>query len=233
MNQTPFQVPFITRLNRLWARPLFRGVFHLLSQVSIHGKENIPTEDAYIAAINHISIIDPPFITAFWPKALEPVGAVEVWSKPGQGILAALYGGIKVHRGEYDRQLIEEMLAALDAGLALLIAPEGGRTHAPGLRRGKPGIAYIVNKAHIPVIPVGMVGTTDDFLNKALHGKRPRLEMYIGKPVYLPPVTAKGAEKRLALQRNADRIMLAIAELLPPEYRGVYANPDLDTLATA
>lgn len=138
-----------------------------------------------------------------------------------------------MHRGEYDRQLIDKMLAALEAGLALLIAPEGGRTHAPGLQRGKPGIAYIVDKTHIPVIPVGMVGTTDDFLSKALHARRPKLDMHIGKPVHLPPVTGKGVEKHLSLQRNVDRIMLAIAELLPPEYRGVYAIPDLDVLEAA
>jgi 1-acyl-sn-glycerol-3-phosphate acyltransferase len=65
--QAPYQVPFITRLNRLWARPLLRGVFHLLSQVSIHGKENIPAKGPYIAAINHLSIFDPPFIGSFWP----------------------------------------------------------------------------------------------------------------------------------------------------------------------
>jgi 1-acyl-sn-glycerol-3-phosphate acyltransferase len=230
MEKIPYSIPSINRLNRLWIRPLFRGVFHLISQVRITGKENIPTQGPYIAAINHLSLFEPPFIVAFWPKALEPVGAVEIWSKPGQGVLVKLYGGIQVHRGEYDRQLIDKMLAALGAGYALLIAPEGGRSHAPGLRRGKPGVAFIVNKTNIPVIPVGIVGSTDDFLDKALHAKRPRLEMHIGKPLHLPPVTGKGLEKHASLQRNVDQIMLAIAELIPPEYRGVYANLDLDAL---
>jgi hypothetical protein len=66
---------------------------------------------------------------------------------------------------------------------------------------------------NIPVIPVGIVGSTDDYLNKALHAKRPGLEMHIGKPLLLPPITEKGAEKHLSLQRNTDQIMLAIAEL--------------------
>lgn len=207
-------------------RPLFRGVFHLISQVRITGKENIPTNEAYIAAINHLSLFEPPFMIAFWPKALEAVGAVEIWSKPGQGILARMYGGIQVRRGEVDRQVIEKALAALETGRALLIAPEGGRSHAPGLQRAKPGLAYIVSKTKVPVVPVGIVGSTDDFLDQALHGKRPKLEMHIGKPLQLPSVTSKGTDKHAALQRNVDQIMLAIAELLPPEYRGVYANLD-------
>jgi 1-acyl-sn-glycerol-3-phosphate acyltransferase len=230
MDEKSYTVPKITQFNRLWLRPAFRGLFHLLSQVQIDGKEHVPVKGPYLVAINHLSIVEPPFIVAFWPYALEPVGAIEVWSKPGQGLLAKLYGGIPVHRGDYDRELIEKMCAALQAGHPMLIAPEGGRSHAPGLRRGKPGVAYIVNKMNIPVIPVGIVGSTDDYLSKALHAKRPRLEMHIGKPLLLPAITGKGAEKRLALQRNTDQIMLAIAELLPPEYRGVYANPDLDAL---
>jgi hypothetical protein len=35
-------------------------------------------------------------------------------------------------------------------------------------------------------------------------------------------VEGKGAARREALQANADQIMQAIADLMPPEYRGVY-----------
>jgi 1-acyl-sn-glycerol-3-phosphate acyltransferase len=233
MEKNPYNIPFMIRFNRMWMRPFFRGVFYLISQVHITGKENIPKQGPYIAAINHLSLFEPPFMIAFWPKALEAVGAVEIWSKPGQGILARLYGGIQVRRGEFDRQVIERTLTALEAGKPLLIAPEGGRSHAPGLQRAKPGLAYIVSKTNVPVIPVGIVGSTDDFLEKALHAKRPRLEMRIGKPLQLPPVNSKGAEKRAMLQRNVDQIMLAIAELLPKEYRGVYSSLNINAIKPA
>lgn len=233
MRTKRYTLPLFTRLNRLWMRPIFRGIFHLLSQVQIIGKENIPPQGAYIVAINHLSIFDPPFVAAFWSTPLEALGAIEIWSKPGQSALVRLYGVIQVRRGEYDRQSLKQMLAALEAGRPLMIAPEGGRSHTPGLRRGRPGVAYIVHQTGLPVIPVGVVGSTDDFLAKALRAKRPRLEMRIGKPLHLPPITEKGAQKHTSLQRNADRIMLAIAELLPPEYRGVYANQNSDTLERA
>lgn len=205
-------------------RPVFRSLFHILGRVKIDGKENIPTSTNYIVTINHISIFEPPFIIAFWPAALEAVGAVEIWSKPGQALLARLYGGIQAHRGEYDRDLIERTLAALQAGHHLLIAPEGGRSHMPGLRRGLPGVAYIVDKTRLPVVPVGIVGSTDDFFDNAIRGGRPTIEMHIGKPFLLPPVTGRGAERRAMLQQNVDQVMEKIAELLPPDYRGVYAS---------
>jgi 1-acyl-sn-glycerol-3-phosphate acyltransferase len=90
------------------------------------------------------------------------------------------------------------------------------------MRRAYPGVAYIVEKTGAPVVPVGLVGTTDDFWQRAKRGERPRLEMRIGKPFKLPPVTGKGAARRKSRQRNADLVMQHIANLLPEDYRGVY-----------
>jgi len=220
----PYKVPFGVRLFRAVMRPLFRGLFHLLARVRITGRENVPKDGAYLIAMNHVSLYEPPFLLAFWPVAPEAVGAVDIWSRPGQSTLARLYGGIPVHRGEYDRQLINTMLAALKSGRPLAIAPEGGRSHSPGMRRALPGVAYAIDQAGVQVVPVGIVGTSDDFMQRALHGQRTTLEIRIGRPVHLPPVQGKGEERRLARQRNADLIMIHIAALLPVEYHGVYVN---------
>jgi 1-acyl-sn-glycerol-3-phosphate acyltransferase len=223
--QDEYQVPFRIRLFRFFMRPVFRLVFRVLSQVRITGRENILSQGAYLIAINHISLFEPPLILAFWPIPPEAVGAVDIWDRRGQSTLARLYGGIPVHRGEYDRDLLERMLAALNAGKPLLIAPEGGRSHSPGMRRALPGVAYVMDKAQVPVVPVGITGTSDDFLKRALQGKRPRIEIRIGPPIILPPIHGKGEERRAARQENVDLIMKKIAALLPEEYHGVYAEP--------
>jgi 1-acyl-sn-glycerol-3-phosphate acyltransferase len=92
------------------------------------------------------------------------------------------------------------------------------------MREAKQGIAFILEMAQVPVVPVGVVGTTDDFAEKAFSFKRPKIEMHIGKPFHLPPIEGKGAERREARQRNTDLVMGHIAALLPEEYRGVYAD---------
>jgi len=221
----PYSVPIINRLARRVFRPIFRLVFHLLSDVKITGRENVPKSGSYLITINHISFFEPPFILAFWPTPPEGAGAIEIWNRPGQAILVRLYHGIPVHRGEFDRQLLDTMIAVLKSGRPLLLAPEGGRTHNLGMRKALPGVAYIVDKTGVPVVPVGIVGATDDFLDRALRFKRPRLEMRIGQPFNLPSVEGKGATRRQALQANADQIMQAIAALMPPEYHGVYQAP--------
>jgi 1-acyl-sn-glycerol-3-phosphate acyltransferase len=213
---------------RKWlARPLLRlvlsTVFHILAPIKVTGKKNVPRGRAYIVAINHVSLFEAPFVGVTWPEQMEALGASDVWERPGQNILARMWGGIPVHRGEYDRAAMEGVLSALRMGYPLLMAPEGGRSHKPGMRVAMPGIAYIVEQAGVPVLPVGIVGTTDDFFSKALKGKRPQLEMHIGKPLQLPPLEGRGEARHASRQRNADLVMQHIAGLLPEEYRGVYA----------
>jgi 1-acyl-sn-glycerol-3-phosphate acyltransferase len=222
----PYRVPWPNRLARIVMRPIFRGLFHLLGRVRITGRENVPKSGAYLIAMNHISIYDPPFVVAFWPTTPEVAGAVEVWSKPGQSTLVHLYHGIPIHRGEYDRNVFERILAVLQAGHPLVIAPEGGRSHVPGMRKAYAGIAYVVGMAKVPVIPAGVVGTTDDFFQRALRGERPVIEMHIGCPIWLPPIQGKGEQRRKSRQDNVDQVMFQIASLMPPEYRGVYAQQE-------
>jgi len=224
MTTSAYTIPPHTRALRTILRPIFRGVFHILSNVKITGRENVPKSGAYLIAINHVSLYEAPFILAFWPIAPEAAGAVDIWSRPGQSLLARLYGGIPVHRGEYDRSLLETMLNVIKSGYPLLIAPEGGRSHKPGMRRALPGAAYVVEQAQVPVVPVGIMGSTDDFLERALHGERPKIEMKIGRQFRLPCIKNKGEARRVARQRNADLIMYQIASQLALEYRGVYGD---------
>lgn len=219
-----YRVPLRYRISRPILRAVFRGLFRILGRVKIEGRENVPLGRPYVAAINHISLFDPPFAAAFWPEALEIIGASDVFDRPGQGQLLRLYGVTPVHRGEYDRALLEWVTRVLKSGRPLLIAPEGGRSHVTALRRAMPGIGYMVEATHVPVIPVGLVGTTDDFWQRARRGERPNLEMRIGKPIILPPIEERGAARHEARQRNADLVMQYVAGLLPEEYRGVYAE---------
>jgi 1-acyl-sn-glycerol-3-phosphate acyltransferase len=222
MSET-YSVPLRYRISRPAIKAIFRLIFHVLGRVKVIGKENIPYGKPYVVAMNHISIFDPPLIGAFWPEHLEIVGASDVFEKPGQGEVLKIYGVIPVHRGEYDRALMQRVITAIKSGYPLLIAPEGGRSHVTAMQRALPGVAYIIEKTGVPVVPAGLVGTTDDFWQRAKRGERPHLELRIGKPFDLPPITEKGTARREARQRNADLVMGYIAGLLPEDYRGVYA----------
>jgi len=105
-----------------------------------------------------------------------------------------------------------------------MISPEGTRSHTPGLARGRPGIAYIVDKTGLPVIPVAVVGNTLGFLHEGIKGKRPIIQMIVGDMIHLPPLTGRGKKRREMRQQNTDIIMARLAELLPESYQGVYTE---------
>ena len=219
-----YQVPLRFKIIRPIIKRLFRGIFRMLGRVKIIGKENIPYGQPYVVAMNHVSIFDPPFAAAFWPEHLEIIGAEDVFAKPGQGQLLKIYGVIPVHRGDYDRVLLSRIIRIIRSGFPMLIAPEGGRSHVTAMRRAKPGVAYIIEKTGVPVLPVGLIGTTEDYWQRSRRGEKPLLEMRIGRPIHLPEITARGTERHAARQRNADLVMSYLAGLLPEEYRGVYAE---------
>jgi 1-acyl-sn-glycerol-3-phosphate acyltransferase len=219
-----YHVPFRFRVSRPILKTVFRGVFRLLGRVKISGQEHIPYGKPYVVAMNHVSIFDPPLAGAFWPEQLEIIGASDVFEKPGQGQILRLYGVIPVHRGEYDRALFNRIISVIKAGYPLLIAPEGGRSHVPAMRRAMPGISYIIEQTGVPVVPAAIIGTTEDFWQRARRGEKPALEIRIGRPITLPQITAKGTEKHEARQKNADLVMSYLAGLLPEEYRGEYAR---------
>ena len=219
-----YRIPLRYKISRPILKAVFRLLFRILGRVTITGRENIPHGRPCLIAMNHVSIFDPPLAGSFWPGMLEIIGAIDVFDKPFQGQILRAYGVIPVHRGDYDRPLLTRLVRILEAGYPILISPEGSRSHLPGLKQARQGVAYLVEKTGVPVVPVALVGTTEDFWQRAKRGERPALEIRIGKPILLPEITSKGTERHAARQHNADLVMRYIAGLLPVEYRGVYAE---------
>ncbi len=220
-----YRVSVINRFFRSAFKPIFKGLFYLLADIKITGQENVPLGKPYIAAMNHVSSFDPPFLLTVWPEMIELIGASDVWKRAsfGQNLLVRMYGGTPVNRGTYDRQALDSVVKIIQSGYPLLIAPEGGRTHVLAMRQAKPGIAFIAEMTNALIVPVGIMGTTDDFFQRAIRGQRPKLEMHIGKPFHLPAVEGKGEDKREGRQKNADLVMANIGRLMPVEYHGYYA----------
>ena len=219
-----YRVPLRYQISRPILKAVFRLLFRTLGHVTITGKENIPHRRPCVVAMNHVSIFDPPLAGAFWPGPLEIIGAIDVFEKPFQGQILRAYGVIPVHRGDYDRPLLTRMIRIIEAGYPILISPEGARSRVPGMLRAKQGVAYLVEKTGVPVVPVALVGTTEDFWQRAKRGEKPPAEIRIGKPILLPEITVKGTQRHDARQYNADLVMRHLAGLLPLEYRGVYAE---------
>lgn len=222
MGTTSFSQPRSVRLFRSAAIPAARLIFRLGCRVIVKGMENVPLLGPYIVAMNHLAVYDPPLLITFWPHPPEALGAADMLEKFFVGHLMRAYGTIPVHRGEFDRLLIDKALAVLRSNRPVLIAPEGGRTRKPGMRQAKPGVAYLALKAEAPIVPAAVTGT--ELLMPSWQSlRRPRLTLTVGRPFRLPADPIDRAERHERLAELTALIMRRIAEMLPPEYRGRYA----------
>jgi 1-acyl-sn-glycerol-3-phosphate acyltransferase len=123
-----------------------------------------------------------------------------------------------VRRGEADRQAIKQAEEVLKAGQVLVIFPEGTRSRTRQMKAGLPGVALIALRSEAPIVPVGIYGS-ERFKLWHIWPFRTPITLTYGNPFKL---TREGRRGHGDLQGQLDVIMRHIAELLPPQYRGIY-----------
>ena len=211
---------------RRFVRFLFCSVFHLLffllSRVNVQGKENIPSHGGYIAAANHLSVIEVPLVYCLLGRD-DASGLVAKKHQKNTFFRWMVNGinGIWLNREEIDTRALRAARDHLKGGGVLGIAPEGTRSQTGALIKGKTGVAFLADQAGVPILPVGVSGTWQ-ITKKILKLQRPRINVKFGAPFTFPPIDR--GERDTGLKRNTDEIMCRIAALLPPENRGEYAE---------
>jgi len=202
-------------------RAILNVLLNLIIRREYVGLENLPDEPPYILVLNHLSIFDSPVLLTLCPHTIRAFAADKHKRNPVYAPLLAVMGSIWVRRGEVDRKALREALDVLKRGEVLGMAPEGTRARGTyALQAGKTGAAYLATRAGVPIVPVGLAGT--ELVKRNLPRlRRTRVRAVVGKPFRLPE---SGRVRGQVLHEYTDLIMHRIAELLPEEYRGVYAS---------
>lgn len=123
-------------------------------RIQIVGEENLPSEGACVACINHISLFDPLVTSAVVPRPIRFMGKEELFRIPVIGWYLKTINVIPVKRGSGDIGAIKSSLKALRDGEVLGIFPTGTREKKNPDAPVKPGAALIALKADVPVIPI-------------------------------------------------------------------------------
>lgn len=205
-------------------RFLIRILLRLIARFEIHGTENVPATGGIVIASNHIGILDIIMVYFAIDRTDLFIPVAEKWEKIGWiKWLGRQLNFLFVDRYNPDLKALRKMIALMEQGKCLVIAPEGTRSHSGALNEGKPGVAYLAARSGFPVIPVAITGTQDEVLlaNVKLFRKS-HITLTGGKQFSIPPLPK--TERAAALQKYTDEIMCQIAALLPEKYRGVYAE---------
>jgi 1-acyl-sn-glycerol-3-phosphate acyltransferase len=196
---------------------------YLVGLFKVVGIENVPRTGPLIICPNHSATLDPPMVPAFVPRGdTWSMAKSEYFKRPRMRFIFQLYHAFPVVRHTADRTALKRSLDLLKDGHAVIIYPEGTRVESGVLAPPEPGAGFIAQKAGCPVLPVGLSGTRECLPKGARWPRRTLVTITFGKPFLVLQKRPDGT--RVSHEDASDAIMLAIAELLPPEQRGAFSD---------
>ena len=160
------------------------GIFYmirakLIYKLEVHGKENIPKDNAYIVCPNHLSTLDPPMIAGIFPRRISFMAKKELFEIPFLRWWIDWMGTFAVNREGLGPSTIKTVMEIKKSKWVFGIFPQGTRG-VPGTIKGVTvGFAKLAKITKCDVLPVGIVGT-QEAKHLPFSGK---IVVKIGKPI--------------------------------------------------
>ncbi len=214
--QKNYYEPYVTpRILYEMIRLFAMVVFSLTLRLRLRGLQNVPRKGPFIIAANHLDWTDVPLIVMHVHHRAVYMAKEEYFMNKKMRWLVRFMGSFPVKRGEADRQALRTAEEQIKKGNMLVIFPEGTRSRTYTMARAHSGMGMIALRTGVPVVPVAIWGS-----EKVFKKFRTPVTISYGQPIVLKP---KGNKiTREDIDEATETIMHKIAEMLPPQYRGVY-----------
>jgi 1-acyl-sn-glycerol-3-phosphate acyltransferase len=193
----------VTLLYRV-ARDAAWLLFKAIGRTEVVGYEHLPERGGVVVASNHVSYLDPPLVGSNIRRECAFMARHDLWDRRWLGGLISRLNAFPVHRDTADRAAIRQAIDLLNGGLVLVLFPEGTRSPDGLLQEPQPGVALIVQRAHVPVVPTAVVGPEVMLPVGARKLKRTRLRVVFGEPITFEPNTGREEILNTIMDRIAD-----------------------------
>ena len=205
------------RIGNLMGRFCFRA----FGRLEVSGAECVPHFGPLIVVSNHLSFNDPPLLVAAIPRPLFFIGKKELFGNPITQFFMRSFHVSPFNRSGAGIDAMRALMQNLERDRAVVLFPEGTRSPDHTMQKGMLGVIYLAMKSQAPILPVAVTGT-EKFPLWRVPFPFGRLKANIGPPFTLPII--EGRPSREVMSSLLDMVMGRIADLLPPEYRGVYGR---------
>jgi 1-acyl-sn-glycerol-3-phosphate acyltransferase len=196
--------------------PLARLLVWLLADLRVVGAERIPAHGGVLLAANHVSFLDPLVLAvALYDcgrRKVRFLALADLFDQPLVGWVLRGTRMIPVARGRGAARMAEDAGAALAAGQAVLVYPEGTIVPPGQTRPARPGAGLMALRASVPVLPIASQGV-ERRRRRHLPRLRRRVTVVVGPPVDLS--SWAGRLDRQA-QLEASAALLASVQALRP-----------------
>ena len=132
----------------------------LLFDLKVYGLRNVPAHGGVLIVSNHQGNVDPVVLGVRMLRPLSYFAKSELFEVNVlcDWLLRSL-GGIPVRLGSGDVGAVKETIRRLQEGHVLNMYPEGARTEDGEIGPMEKGVALVVRRARVPVIPAVIVGS--------------------------------------------------------------------------
>jgi 1-acyl-sn-glycerol-3-phosphate acyltransferase len=167
------------------------------------GQENLPESGGLLLISNHLSYLDVFFLGIPLRRPLNYVARSTLFV-PVLGTLIRSVGGFPIQREGMGASGMKETLRRLRAGGIVTLFPEGTRSPDGELGPLKSGIAVLVARAGVPVLPVGLAGTFEVWNRSRLLPIIHPIRIHYGRPIF--PEELAGLETEAVTSLIRDRL---------------------------
>lgn len=188
-----------------WLQLIARPFATLLFNLKVYGRENVPSRGGVLIVSNHQSYLDPILLPMYLDRPLNYIAKSELFkNRLSSWLLRSVFNAFPVRQGRSDVRAVKETIHRLQEGHLMNIYPEGSRTEDGEIAPLLPGVALIVERAKVTIVPAVIVGA---FAAWPIHRKFPRRA-----PVYIrfgPPMNLAGLTRE-EIMAAIDRTLRAM-----------------------
>lgn len=191
---------------------------HTVYRLKVDGMEHVPEKGPAVIVANHVSFVDALIIMAACRRPVRFVMDHRIFRWPILSFVFRTSRAIPIAPAKEDPAMMErafdEVARALEAGELVGIFPEGRITDTGELYPFRPGIARIVERTPVPVVPLALRGLWGSFFSRKdgpamsrpfRRGAFSRIELVAAAPVGPEAVTPEALQQQVAALRGERR----------------------------
>ncbi|MFA7605648.1 MAG: MFS transporter [Rhodocyclaceae bacterium] len=188
---------------------------HTVYRLRLRGVEQVPEQGPAVIVANHVSFVDALIIMAACRRPIRFVMDHRIFRKPILSFVFRTSRAIPIASATDDPAMTEaafdEIARALEAGELVGLFPEGRITDNGELYPFRSGIARIVARTPVPVVPMALSGLWGSFFSRKdgpamrrpfRRGLFNCIELHVAAPVPAEEVTPQGLQQQVAALRG-------------------------------
>lgn len=165
------------------AHAFSRFTLTTLFDLKVWGADLFPARGGVLLISNHQSMLDPVILGVAVPRPLSYMAKSDLFKNPLFAKLIRSLGAFPVRQSGSAAGAIKETIERLQQGRALNIYPEGTRTPDGKVTPFQNGVALVIRKAKVPVVPAAISGSFESFPAGSPYPWLNRIRVMFGKPI--------------------------------------------------